>query len=189
MAQAWGIGSGEPDRLARRPSTRRADRRAMAVWEPTRTRQSGVVTFRLSRMESFVRAVVGSQTVILMIACLAAPDGSGGDGAHIDVSRLIVVLVKLYLAASLLGVVIGYPISRRTAVEITPEGFSIGRKRTGWVDVSSISVKKTRTGAKCIKAGKRALPAPISVPLRPNPRFDQALDLITNSWETHHTGA
>ena len=36
--------------------------------------------FRLTRGESLIRALVGSQAVLLTLVCLGAPDSSGGGG-------------------------------------------------------------------------------------------------------------
>ncbi len=155
----------------------------------SRLSRSSAVTFRLTRAESFIRALIASQTVIFFLVCLATPDGSDGGGGgpgHVDVPRLIALLVELYLTASAIGLVIGYSSSRRRAVEVRLDGYTAGRRNVAWADVSEIGVKKTRLGGQVVLAGKRKLPAPISGPLGVNPHFDQDVETIRRYWDWDH---
>ena len=169
---------------------RRAEATA-AAWAPHRARESDAVTFRLSRRESFTRALIRSQLAILAVVLLAVPDGSGGSGsgsAHVDVFRLVVLLVDLYLAVSLVGLAIGYPISRRKAVEIRLDGYKIGKRLVPWGDVPDITVHETKLAGRFVKAGKRKLPAPITSPFGSNPRFEHNVATIRAAWERDRVG-
>jgi hypothetical protein len=155
----------------------------MSAVEPPGVTGRPSMTFRLARRDCLVRALIGSQVAILL---LVAPDGSSGgnwNAGHLDTSRLVVFSVVLYVTASILGLLIGYQIFRRRALEVRPDGFSMGTRRTEWTAVSAIEVKKSGLGSRRVMANGRRLPAPASGPFRTDPGFEEDVAILRSKWE------